>query len=501
MREGRALFHRGVPEGRNPVLFNTVHLVDKVHVGRAFESGESSALLLGPLAPANADLQRYVPAGLQARHGLHLALDGQYFGPSTPYHDSDSTTGRLLHSPVESQRLFGLLLNAKGKPEGDPRFPTHWGPNLEAAVAILGHRHAARNRLEENAGSALLPAQLNFLKTVAEAVALVRVADAARATFAALEALLLVPETPRWRDAREACVVGALLRRLQTASDQGQALVALECACQLSRLFVLCPGALSYWLRGADHNGPADDGGRRSHGRASGVAASQPAPLEPPLPQEPAPSLLELRPRFELESFLRETEQEATRSRSVPAWQAAAIAAFWRADQLAEPRDVVPLPDELEVKASITVGSLRLGKFVSAADVREVPFRRYLTCLAAGPVTELSARDEGFCVAEAPLAPPLRATIARQRLARALGGALAAGNTRAGPLLSDAQLAELAALAAAEAEAAAAVSAAAAEAEAALGAQLLMERDGAILAAGVPAYGPDSEYEEGGGHG
>ena len=326
------------------------------------------------MPPADNDLIHMQP--------LNLALDGY------PYLSGkfNNYTSFCLFDVDTQVSILSKLLGAGLSSFPDARFPDIFGPNIEAMTSLLGHRlsvcsglgSSQRNEAHNELFNAILH---RFFQST-------RSTDIIRASFAVIESLLMVQDDFMMN--RFDRFVNFIFEVIELRKSQSEFhRMAIECAFEVSRLFILLPDAFVKWINSKKLLVPVNQG----------------------LPFD--------KRRLLLESFLLLLERDMNFVKETPAWQKAAVLDHWG--------DLNPDEKQLlhpnEINNSMLPGHVVGTTIQTQFHVSEIPYRRYLTVRVAGqPVHALSLREEIFCINESRMSVSLRAVIARQRLARALRG-------------------------------------------------------------------------------
>ena len=338
-----------------------------------------SELLVHVTPPADFDFESQLP--------LTLAFDGK---DPTASKSFSNYTQFFLFGDYKLELLRELI--GVGTSSWPAQFPDVFGSNIEANVAILGHRLSSCSRSHKLFNE--YPTWSLFLDLVRNLVSEARSPDALRASFAVLEPFLMVQDD--YKDERMRFTIDILIKKaLETATLEAATYldrcIAFECALEVTRLFILAPDYFSLWNTDKKHMRPMKTNQVYSHHRI----------------------------RFDLEKFLLTVQNGPARKFLTPAWQFASVLEHW-GDLSEDEKEIVSADD---IHASMLPGHAMGSVIQSQALVNEIPYRRYLTNFVAGqPVHALSLREEIFCIDEAKMSLSVRAVIARQRLARALRG-------------------------------------------------------------------------------
>lgn len=264
---------------------------------------------------------------------------------------------------------YRAMLNVLGE-EANGSWPGSWGPNAEAMAQMLAHRCMVGLPNFQDLGQETTFQSSIFSHLILKAVAQAN-QDTCKPLFLSIEAVLCMPEAPPWRDIR-AVSMTHLMDRFLGAREKHMAM-AMECVNEISRLAMLVPEALKWAI---------------AEGKAE-VDRNK--------------AIIQL---AEVQLWLLGVIQEGMASGKVPPWQMAVV----------DPASV----SDADLRASTTVGAPFGGNVVIQADVKDLPYKRYLISLVAGNVTHLSVRDEAFAVADSGMHNAVRARIILQRLQRAL---------------------------------------------------------------------------------
>lgn len=320
-----------------------------------------------------------------------LALD-----PLAP----DDVQSSLYRYIVRNRNIYSLLLNKSGTVRSG-QWPDMWGPNPDAVASIIGHRFAGLKQWNEKEKDYI--DQHHFVMKSLDIVMKANYnPDYMHPIFMVMETLALQYETMDVHNNRIGEFIVLLYKYMFEAYQEKYIPVALECANEIARLFILTDRAIEFLLEKDWEHYQTYVQQQQQKGLL---------PLSNTIIDPPRGSLYH-RHFFEstIISILMDIEQEG-RNR-VPIWQLALV------DPLKTSYT------ESEIVASATAGAPLPGtnnnKTLSSSEAHEIPYRRYMTSLLLGNITNISHKDEVMLINQSNINPCLRATIALQRIERGL---------------------------------------------------------------------------------